>query len=258
MPEPDDAEIAIPVGAVPPPGQPDHDLAGQTVAVVPIRSLADGKTRLAPDVSPTDRSQLIARMLRGVVAAATGSGRIETVLVVSPDERVLALARDLSPRIALLRQPDSRPGLIPALTLARMVLVGRGAATMLILFGDLPLLTAADVHTLTAHPEPVVLAPDRHGDGTNVLMQRLDTGDDPARFSFRFGTDSFRRHRDEAGRLGLPVGIVETPGTSLDVDTPDDLAAWRARMPSVPTGAPDGIDHPAPGRSDRHRAGRIP
>ena len=256
--EPDHADIAIPPGQMPPPGQPDHDLAGQTVAVVPIRSLTDGKTRLAPGVSPAGRSQLIARMLRGVVAAATGSGRIETVLVVSPDERVLALARDLSPRIALLRQPDSQPGLIPALTLARTVLAGRDAATMLILFGDLPLLTAEDVRTLTAHPEPVVLAPDRHSSGTNVLMQRLDTGDDPARFGFRFGTDSFWRHRDEARRLGLPVGIVETPGTSLDVDTPDDLAAWRARMSRAPTDASDGSDHPAHGHSDRHRAERIP
>ena len=240
MPEPDNASAAIPAGQMLAPRGPRDELTGQTVAVVPIRSLTDGKTRLAPNVDQAGHSRLIAQMLRGVVAAATGSGQIETVLVVSPDEHVLSLARDLSPRIALLRQPDDRPGLIPALTQARAVLADRGAATMLILFGDLPLITAADVRSLTARPEPVVLAPDRHGEGTNILMQRLDTGDDPERFTFRFGPGSFRRHRDEARRRGLAVGIVETPGTSLDVDTPDDLAAWQARIHDAPASLHDG------------------
>ena len=218
------------------PGPDSPDFSGQTVALIPIRSLTSGKSRLAGALGDDERSDLIGAMLGDVVAAATGSGTVDRVIVISPDEDVLALAGRLAPDLLTLRQDADRPGLIAALDQGRAVALDRGAAALLILFGDLPLLSPGDVQAMLSHPAPVVLSPDRHGQGTNALLLRfpLDgkapdgkTPDEP--FRFRFGQDSYRRHLAEAERLGLLAATVVTAGTSLDVDTPADLAEWSER-----------------------------
>jgi 2-phospho-L-lactate guanylyltransferase (CobY/MobA/RfbA family) len=38
-----------------------------------------------------------------------------------------------------------------------------------------------------------------------------------------FGPNSFARHVDLASTSGLPVRIVDRPGTRWDLDTPQDL-----------------------------------
>ena len=81
-----------------------------------------------------------------------------------------------------------------------------------------------------------MLAPDRHGRGTNALL--LDPPDviDPA-----FGGDSRAGHAWLAS--SADAAFVEVPGVlGLDVDTPDDLllAEARRRRRSVSTDPPDG------------------
>lgn len=197
---------------------------GGIVAIVPIRSLAGGKTRLAGVLSPEARAALIRRMLRGVVDAALVSESVTTVAVVSPDPAALELAARLDPAAVPLRQPDARPGLNPALAEGVGFAARLGASAALILFGDLPLLTGGDVRNLLRRDAPVVLAPDRHGTGTNALMLRLGTGPGDGRdFAFHFGPGSYAKHVDEAHRLGLDVATSLAPGTALDLDTPDDL-----------------------------------
>jgi 2-phospho-L-lactate guanylyltransferase len=197
---------------------------GGVVAIVPIRSLTGGKTRLAGVLTPEARAALTRRMLRGVVGAALASGSVKTVVVVSPDPAALELAVRFDPAVVSLRQPDERPGLNPALTQGVDFAARRGAVAALILFGDLPLLSGDDVRNLLRRDAPVVLAPDRHGTGTNALMLRLGTGPDDGRnFAFQFGPGSYARHVDEAHRLGLDVATSLAAGTALDLDTPDDL-----------------------------------
>ena len=64
----------------------------------------------------------------------------------------------------------------------------------------------------------VTLVPDRRDDGTNVL--RLPAGSD---FHFTYGPGSFRAHRAEATRLGLPVRVLRLPALAYDVDWPADV-----------------------------------
>jgi 2-phospho-L-lactate guanylyltransferase len=197
---------------------------GGVVAVVPIRSLSGGKTRLAGVLSPEARAALTRRMLRGVVAAALASGGVKTVAVVSPDPAALELAASLDPAVVPLRQSPEAPGLNPAIAEGVGFVARQGASAALILFGDLPLLNGDDVRHLLRRDAPVVLAPDRHGTGTNALMLRLGTGpDDGSDFVFHFGPGSYAKHVDEAHRLGLDVATSLSTGTALDLDTPDDL-----------------------------------
>ncbi len=214
------------------PHSPRPVLSGQTVALIPVRSLTGGKTRLAGALDGAGRADLIGEMLGGVVSAALTSGMIGRIIVISPDENVLSLAGHLAPDLIALQQAGGSPGLIPALDQGRAFAIDRGAAAMLILFGDLPLLSADDVRTMAASEASVVISPDRHGEGTNALLLRFDSGagrDDASRFVFRFGPGSFRMHLAEADRLSLMTETVVTAGTSLDVDTPADLAEWTAR-----------------------------
>lgn len=59
---------------------------------------------------------------------------------------------------------------------------------------------------------------DRHGDGTNVLVLPAGTG-----FRVAYGPASFRRHLDEAARVGIELEIVEDDLLGWDVDGPEDL-----------------------------------
>jgi 2-phospho-L-lactate guanylyltransferase len=197
---------------------------GGVVAVVPIRSLTGGKTRLAGVLTPEARAALTRRMLRGVVAAALASESVSTVAVVSPDPAALELVASLDPAVVPLRQPADEPGLNPAIGQGVRLAAERGASAVLILFGDLPLLTGDDVRNLLRRDAPVVVAPDRHGTGTNALVLRFGAGEhDARRFRFHFGPDSYAKHVDEAHELGLDVATSLTTGTALDLDTPEDL-----------------------------------
>jgi 2-phospho-L-lactate/phosphoenolpyruvate guanylyltransferase len=192
------------------------------VAVVPVRSLRNGKTRLAPVLAPEARERLLRHAAEWVIRSAVDSGTIESVLVVSPDPEVLTWAADLSPTVSTMSQPQHQPGLNGAIDAGREWARTLGATAIVSLFADLPLLGPADIRGLTGRPEPVVLGPDRRGEGTNALLLRL-TGRGPE-FRFAFGERSLVRHLEEARRLGLDVAVHDAPGIGFDLDTPDDWA----------------------------------
>jgi 2-phospho-L-lactate guanylyltransferase len=165
-------------------------------------------------------------MLTRVVGAAAESDVVETVLVISPDPAVLHLAASLHQRVVAIEQDSSAPGLNGAIEQGRSWATAHRAGAFLVLFGDLPLIDSDDVRHLVRRDAPVVIAPDRHGAGTNALLLRFGMIEpDQEPFRFGFGIGSYAHHVDEAHRLGLDVAISLTPGTALDLDTPDDLAA---------------------------------
>ncbi|MGI8476080.1 MAG: 2-phospho-L-lactate guanylyltransferase [Thermomicrobiales bacterium] len=202
---------------------------GAIAAIVPIRSLAGGKTRLAGVLTPSQRETLTRSMVQRVIAAALSSDAIASVIVVSEDPAALALARAVDPRVIGLAQDGSgHPGLLGALDQARAYADVRAVSGLLVLFGDLPLLDGDDVRHLVRRDAPVVVAPDRHGAGTNALLLRHTAADPgPNAFRFQFGEGSYARHVAEAHRLGFDVATSISAGTSFDLDTPDDLDLLR-------------------------------
>ena len=200
-----------------------------TVAVVPLRGAAGAKTRLAPIFSPEERARLAWAMLAHVLDVIAASGAVDHTLIVSrePDE-VRRQVGDAPDRTILPQPPDHR-GLNAALRLGRERALEDGYDGMLVLPGDLPLLTPAEIAHLIRPDAPVILAPDRHGSGTNALLLRLDT---PAarQLAFGFGPQSFQRHGEEAQRLGVAMVTALAPGLARDLDTPED---WRALPPAA-------------------------
>jgi 2-phospho-L-lactate guanylyltransferase len=191
-------------------------------ALVPVKRLAQAKSRLRPVLSDGQRREFVLAMLEDVLRLTLGQPAIGATAVVTADEDVLAFARRLGAQP--IREPPSVRGLNAALAFAADVLARQGATGLLVLPADVPLATPADIEAiLTAWKEaPVVLCPS-HSGGTGALALRP-----PQAIPFRFGPRSFAAHRRAAVERGLPVAVVSRPGLALDIDRPEDLAAVLA------------------------------
>ena len=92
---------------------------------------------------------------------------------------------------------------------------------VMIVHSDLPLPhRLRELLDSTVARNTVTIVPDRHRDGTNVLIIPSDVG-----FECQFGSKSFEAHKAEASKLGLAIEIIEDDELALDIDTPDDLLA---------------------------------
>ena len=210
-------------------------MESSTWIVIPVRSLTDGKRRLAPVLDPDERAGLVRRMFLRTLEAAIEAG--PPVLVVSPDPAALTLARDRG--ATGLEEP--RPvELNHALELAAREAAARGATALLVVSADLPDLGAEDLRAMLPPPPAapsapagavVRIAPDEAGIGTNALYVRP-----PGLLSFEYGETSCRRHLEQARTRGARVERVDRPGLRFDLDTPDDLERHEQRR----LGRPDG------------------
>jgi len=185
--------------------------------VVPVKSLRDGKSRLAPSLGSSERSALVERLLLRTLAQARQFPGLARTLVVSACEDTRALAGEFGAHTLEERAPL---GLNSALSQARAALRAAGASRMLIVPCDLPLLSAPDMESLAApeSADTVAIAPDRLGRGTNGLC--LQTALD---FEFAFGAESLPRHLEHARRIGVHHTLVERIGLAFDLDMPEDL-----------------------------------
>lgn len=189
-----------------------------TRVIVPHRGLEAAKTRLAPVLSPAERGDLAAHLLRRVLRIARQA--VSDVVVISPSAALAELVEPMGARLLVQRGMGLNEGLVQARSAAER----DGIDILAVLHGDLPELIVDDVQALVAavpQPAGVAIAPDRAGKGTNGLAIRP-----PGAIGFQFGAGSFARHRAEAENLGLPIAIVERDGLAFDLDTPGDLRRW--------------------------------
>jgi 2-phospho-L-lactate/phosphoenolpyruvate guanylyltransferase len=197
---------------------PDLD-PPRVVAIVPVGALEGAKSRLGETLDAEERRDLVGRMLERTVRAALATPGIAEALVVSPDREALAAAARLGGRTLLQRSQ----GLNRGLGEARDDAVAGGAEAIVVVAIDIPLVSAESLAQLIApltviRERPlVVLAPDRHGRGTNALLLAP-----PNAIEFGFGGDSRAAHAACAEESGARYVELDGP-LSLDIDTPDDL-----------------------------------
>ncbi len=193
---------------------------GRVYAVVPVKDLGGTKSRLAPVLDPAARAGLTLYMMGRVVSRLREAG-LDAVGVVSPDPIVLdeALRRGATPLVQKSR------GLNPALEEGRLWATENGAAALLVLPADLPLIEAEDVRAVldeAAGGTSVVIAPDGARSGTNALLLRP-----PDALPFLFGPDSFEAHLGAARDREAEARVCENQHLSFDLDTAGDLAQYR-------------------------------
>lgn len=189
-----------------------------THVVIPVKAFARAKARLSPALSLAERADLARRMATGVLRVVGP----ERAWVVCDDPEVAAWTRAEGAWVSW--QADR--GLNGAVRAAVDERFAAGATRVLVVHSDLPLVRS--LAAVESRPEAVVLVPDRHGDGTNVVATSAPG------FRFAYGPGSFDRHLAEAGRLGLSIRIVREASLGWDVDEPADLTVFGP-APATPT-----------------------
>lgn len=197
---------------------------GRPTAIVPVKSLATAKGRLAPVLSPPARAALVERMLIHVLGVLDAAG-IGDRLVATGDRTLAALAEG---RGAAVFDPGTDDDLNAAVSSAVRSARSGGADAVMLLAADLPWLSAADLGALLAGTDPVVIGEAEDG-GTNALLLAPGT---TLPFAFATGTASAGRHAALAGESGLGVRLLRRPGLARDIDTPADLARLLAEHPA--------------------------
>jgi 2-phospho-L-lactate guanylyltransferase len=191
-------------------------------AIVPVKPLRRGKSRLAGTLSEDERTELNRSLLQNTLKTFAGLKEVEEVLVISRDPQALSIARHYGARTV---REDGQPELNTALQRATVIAQVYATRGVLVLPADLPLVTREDVLTLierAGEPPAVVIAPDRHGTGTNALLIS------PAGLiEYDFGDNSFQRHCQLAREAGARLEIVDLPTLGLDLDLPEDLELVR-------------------------------
>lgn len=188
--------------------------------IIPVRPFAEGKTRLATALSAAEREALNRRFFEHVLGVAR---QVSDCHVISRSDAVLEAARAAGAQ-AIEETGDDLNG---ALAQASAVVGALADAPVMALSCDLPFVTVEDLIALivAGSESDVVAACDTEGRGTNALLQRR-----PGLIPYRYGADSIAAHRGEAERAGLRFAVITRPGLGEDIDTPDQLAAMRARI----------------------------
>jgi 2-phospho-L-lactate guanylyltransferase len=196
---------------------------------VPFKGPVGSKRRLAGLLNETERASLSLAMLDGVLDALLATPGIERVLLLRPAD---AIRWPVShPRLTFLDEIHESDGvptldnLNGALRQAQAHAESHGAAELLIVPGDLPLVRPDDIGAVldAALTASLAIAPDRAGGGTNALLLAPPSALPPS-----FGEASFARHRSLASTAGLEAAVVERLGLALDLDTPADVALLLA------------------------------
>ena len=213
-----------------------------TWAIIPVKPLRDGKSRLSHILSPDERAELTTKILRRTLKVLNNVDGIFRTLVISRDPAILKIARQYG---AHTYGEGEKQDLNVALTRAAHIAAAQDASGVLILPADLPLITVEDVEMMLAgvaptmsqssvrdysnsangyrSPRTITVCPDRYEEGTNALYVSPPVG-----FDFLYGEGSFQRHLEEAERLGMNSRIVHAPGLKFDLDTEDDWHTYRA------------------------------
>jgi len=203
--------------------------------VVPVKLLAEAKTRLAPSLDRAARADLARAFVLDTIDAALAAERVARVIVVGD---LSGHVDEVPDGVVVVAEPEPRSlsaAIRHGIAEARRIAVdergsaddgGRSARShrgIAVLLGDLPALTAQalDAALGAASRHPLAFMPDAEATGTTLATAAAHTRFEPA-----FGADSAMLHR----ALGfhdlsheVPPPLVER--VRRDVDTVDALDA---------------------------------
>jgi 2-phospho-L-lactate guanylyltransferase len=196
--------------------------------IVPVKDFDSAKQRLAAVLQADERVELAAVMLADVLHSLKQAEGIGRIVLVTKEPRAIALAREIGAEILteLVNHGETQ-----AVMAASAQAVAGGSHAMLVIPGDVPLISRPDVEAIlqAGRSSDVVLVPSRDERGTNaVLLQPPDA------MALRFGNDSFHPHVEAARARKLRTEVLRLSTLDLDVDTPDDLRELALRYEHAP------------------------
>ena len=199
--------------------------AENVIAIIPMKPLSEGKSRLGQTLSADQRADLALGMLRRVITAIKEAS-VTNVWVVGGDDRVQNVTRELGGEWLEELGKDLNDTLGKAFDL-----VFEQGKSALFLAGDLPFLKAADIHSMlqsSRRQGNITLAPARRDGGTNAML--VPNG---VQFRPELGQRSFMKHLKQAAVLETSVAINYSPGLGFDLDVVDDLETFQHMEPGL-------------------------
>jgi 2-phospho-L-lactate guanylyltransferase len=184
--------------------------------IIPVKRLDNAKSRLSSLLTDDERKQFCLKMLEDVLETVKSTKHPHETVVVSNDPTVSKVAKNFD--AAYLK--ERKTGLNKSVSEAVDWCVERGAASVLVLPADIPLVTPNDLDRILMLGEKasVVISPSSSGKGTNALLLT------PPNVSPTFyGPHSFQRHTKEAKKLKISCRRYRSHGLALDIDTIEDL-----------------------------------
>ena len=188
-----------------------------TALLIPVKNLSNAKQRLGGALDQEHRSLLAEAMLRDVLTAAAGVRDRLDIYLVTGDAQARRIAAEFGLGVIEDTRNESETA---AIAVATAWCEERGCATTVVLPGDVPLTTSAELHRVldSAPEEGAVVVPAYDRRGSNCILRRP-----AAIIPLRFGNDSFLPHCQAMKKTGKPLVILELPGIGLDIDNPHEL-----------------------------------
>ena len=193
-------------------------------AIIPVKPLKRGKSRLSSILSVEERTILNKRMLTNMLNCLKDVPQVDNFIVISYDPSTLAIARDLGAKTVL----ESRiTNLNRALRKATAAAKAFNATQVLILPADLPLINTEDIIRFIKHrgePPEIIISSDFRQNGTNALLVNPI-----GMIEYDFGEWSFKKHIEQAERKKMRIDICNIESLLYDLDIPEDIELLKSK-----------------------------
>lgn len=185
------------------------------IAIIPVSSFDESKTRLSPFLNQSERIELLKVMLKDIVFIIRNN--VKEIFIVSKDDKVRSYANELNVQFIHEKEHDDdflNKALNDAVCEVKKSFPNHD---ILILPSDIPLLKKEHIITIQNMNYDLIISPSKGG-GTNLLCFNNN-------FDFRtkFGDMSYFKHINTARDLNMSINIIESFYVSMDINTPEDL-----------------------------------
>lgn len=196
-------------------------------AILPLKDFVNAKQRLAGVLAPHERRGFFQAMVEDVLDVLSQHELIEQVVILSDDPSAALLAERYQVQHWSEKSLNAA-GLNGVITAAAKKLTEQGVSDLMIVHGDLPLISHQEIqqlveaHQLSVQPA-VTISPDTAMQGTNCMLCSP-----PAVINFYYGENSLLKHSEESKRCNITANVVPQPGLSCDMDNPADIEVLLA------------------------------
>lgn len=190
----------------------------RTWACVPVKDVSQAKQRLAGVLSQPERTRLAQAMLEDVLDALQAARSLDGIAILTVDPFAMRVAAQRGLRVI---KEVAMEGHTKIANAAMKVLHAEGVDAVLMLPGDVPMLTAAEIDAVVAasQGEAFTIVPSHDRDGSNAIVCAP-----PGVLPLRYGLDSFQCHLRAAHERSITPKLLELPGVAQDIDHPEDLS----------------------------------
>lgn len=193
-------------------------------AVIPIKNLNETKHRLKSVLNPQERRFFFVAMFEDVLTTLLAVPELEQVVVATVCPTAAKIAENYG---ASVLSTEKDEGQTAAVARAAEILEAKGVSKILMLPGDVPLVTVEEIQAVIATHESacsttdvpaMTIVPARDEQGSNCIVLSP-----PTAAPLRFGPNSYFPHLEMAQKLELSLNTPKLFGIGLDIDTPEDL-----------------------------------